>query len=104
MTTHKAAYGPIAAETFAELVSAPYGKAAEVIRKFDPFWGKSEGENVKFRVTLEGSARCFLTVTVGASSKEEAEKLAFEQAETDASDEWDYDEPDEYYIARIEPA
>jgi hypothetical protein len=69
--------GPLSREEFAALVAAPYGAAANAIRKHDPLYGiKEDGEPIKWevyatrRATEEGYAE------VAASSIEEALELA----------------------------
>ena len=51
MSTLDPITGPLDRETFKKLTDAPFGKATEIIRQYDPFWGpwgrrrKSDGRS-----------------------------------------------------------
>lgn len=83
--------GPMPADKFRELIDAPYGAAAVAIRQYDPMWGRKDGEKIKWRVTARAKVEMRAIVTVEASSREEAEKLA--DALPDSSFDW---EPDDF--------
>jgi hypothetical protein len=68
--------GPISADEMRALADAPYGKAAEELRKHDPFWGRGEGEIIKWRVDLSKHVTMIGHVVVEAASEKEAEALA----------------------------
>ncbi len=68
--------GPIPRDVFAEIVAAPHGKARDMIRKYDPLWGRVEGEPIKYRARFTRRAREVGYATVEASSEKEAETLA----------------------------
>lgn len=46
--------GPLSREEFARLVQAPFGKAIEAIREYDPQYGRQPGEKFRWKLT----ARC----------------------------------------------
>jgi hypothetical protein len=71
-------FGPLSPEQFQEAVDAPYGGAAEILRKHDPMWGKfpSTGEKKGWKVTLHQQVTMMATTTVLAETEEEAEALA----------------------------
>ena len=69
------ALGPMTRAEMAEAISAPAGKAAEMIRKYDPFWGKA----------------------IDAIDQEEADKLAEKLKHDDFDDS-------ELTITAVEPA
>jgi hypothetical protein len=75
--------GPVPRDVFKTLVSVPYGKAREVIRKYDPMWGVEEGEKVRWKVT------CYYThvgvAYVEAANQEEADDLANDLLDSDFS-------------------
>jgi hypothetical protein len=66
--------GPVPREQFNEIVNAPHGQAAKLIRKFDPLYGRN-GEKftwaVRFTREVEEEGWGF----VEAATEEEAEKL-----------------------------
>lgn len=85
--------GPIPRDVFAEIVAAPHGKARDMIRKYDPLWGRVEGEPVKWRAHFTRRTREVGYATVEASSEKEAEKIA---ALLDTSTiDWQPDDSDE---------
>lgn len=76
MAIRDRATGPIPREEFMALVSAPFGAAEKAIRKYDPLWGRKEGEKIKWRVTFTRTVRETGYSTVEAADQKEAEKLA----------------------------
>lgn len=72
------ATGPISPEEMRALADAPYGKAAEVLRKHDPAWGlgTADNPNIKWEVVLVGSAPVYAIVEVEAPTEEAARKMA----------------------------
>lgn len=92
--THQS-FGPLSPEDFAALRDLPPMRAAKVIQKFDPLWGKGYGEGQvrSFEVVVQQEVPSIerATVTVEATSVEEAEKLI------DAMD-WDKFKWDHYMI------
>jgi hypothetical protein len=91
--------GPIPREEFAKLLSAPYGEAAKRIRRYDPMWGRADGEKIKWRVEVTGQITG--SAYVEASSEDEASKAAenLSAAEID----WDGGRED-FQVLSIEPA
>lgn len=81
--------GPIPRDKFKELVDAPFGAAAKEIRKYDPMFGRSEGETIKWRVTVQRDAHDTGTIYIDAKDEDEACELAEEASESDV--DWDYD-------------
>lgn len=72
-------YGPLSEDEFRAAVDAPYGKAADILRKHDPMWGKfpSEGgEKIRWRVELTQNVTMRAVTFVEAETEEEAEALA----------------------------
>lgn len=94
-------FGPLSPEEFKKLVDAPYGRAVNVIRRFDPLYGKtsSEGEKVKWRVTLHQDVTMSASVTVEAATEEEAEILA--EAMDDDKLNWDYENNESSYVVNV---
>jgi len=90
--------GPVPREKFAEIVNAPYGQAAKMIRKYDPTWGLKEGEKIKWRVCCSGTMTG--TAYVEAASEEEAIDLAEKLSASEV--DWD-DGRDEIEIESVEP-
>lgn len=76
MKTIDPSTGPIPRAEFAEIVNAPFGKAREAIRKYDPLWGRATGETIKWRVKFTREVTEVGYATVEASSEKEAEEIA----------------------------
>jgi hypothetical protein len=72
-------------EEFRKLIDAPYGAALKSIRKYDPLFGRAEGEKVKWKVTA--SQNMTGTAFVQAADQKEAEALADELG--DSQFDWD---------------
>lgn len=68
--------GPVSAEELRRIADLPYGKAVDELRKHDPFWGRAEGEKIKWRVRYTERVTMRGSVTVEAASEEEAVKIA----------------------------
>ncbi|MBN8958022.1 MAG: hypothetical protein J0H17_15845 [Rhizobiales bacterium] len=68
--------GPLSREEFAALIDAPYGRATEVIRKYDPMFGRAPGEQIEWEVTFERDVTQEGYAVVKASSEEEAREVA----------------------------
>ena len=66
--------GPLSREELAALAAAPAGVAAEKIREHDPFWGRGDGEKIRWKVTGRSNAK--VEAYVMAASQEEANELA----------------------------
>ena len=64
--------GPLTPEELKELASEPFGAGLKAIRKYDPLYGRKEGERFRWRVRL--SARAFAEATVMAANEEEAKE------------------------------
>lgn len=77
--------GPIPPEVFAECVKAPFGKAKEIIRKYDPYWGRGDDEKISWKVRVSGWMGG--TAYVTAATKDEADQLADELSGGDI--DWD---------------
>lgn len=101
---HQQSFGPIPREKFAEIINAPHGKAAELIRTYDPLWGRDNGDGVerKWKVKLSREITEIGFATVMAVTEEGAKILA------DALDEHDIDWQHEYsdhgIVESVEPA
>lgn len=102
MSAHRAT-GPIPPDVFQDIVNAPYGQAASMIRKYDPLWGRSlgNGEKIKWRVKLTQQVTMAAFVTVEAESEEEAEHLA--SLIPDQSVSWDFEDADLSEVESAEP-
>ncbi len=85
------ATGPISPEQMRALADAPFGKAAEVLRKHDPAWGLATPENpiLKWSVTLTGTVVAYAIVEVEAPDEATARKFAL--ATRLSSSDWDAD-------------
>jgi hypothetical protein len=81
MAAKDAVSGPLPRERLRELVEAPHGHAAKEIQKYDPQWGRRDGEKFEWEV------RCTAVMTgraiVLASSQDEADKAADELSEAE---------------------
>jgi hypothetical protein len=71
-------FGPLTPEQFQSAVDAPYGGAAEILRRHDPMWGKftGDGEKIKWKVRLHQQVTMQAVTYVEAATEEEAEALA----------------------------
>ncbi len=87
MAAHDKATGPIPREEFMALVSAPFGAAEKVIRKYDPLWGRKDGEKIKWRVKFSRKVWETGDAIVEAENEKEAEDLADNISDDDIS--WD---------------
>ena len=92
--------GPMTRAELAEAIAAPAGKATEIIRKYDPQWGRRPGEKFDWVVKVRRSSRDEGTAIVKAASQEEADDLADELGDADI--DWDHD--DSFEIDSVEPA
>lgn len=90
--------GPVPRAEFAEAVAAPAGGAAKIIRQYDPFFQRAEGEKIRWRI--EAKSQMTGVAYVEAATQKEAEKLAddLDDAEFDWTSRWGIDE-----IVSIEP-
>ena len=97
------ATGPIPRDEFFSLVDAPCGRAAQVIRRYDPLWGRGlgDGKKIKWRVKLTQLVTMAGYVTVEAESQEEAGHLAEQIPDRDVS--WDFECADLSEIEEVEP-
>jgi hypothetical protein len=98
--------GPVPPEEFRRLVDAPHGEAVKAIRKYDPTYGLKDGETIKWIVTYEREVTQVGTITVDASSEDEAEKLADEILENDEERfAWESTDSfaDNYELISVEP-
>lgn len=75
--------GPLSRDQFRELVDAPFGKATEVIRKYDPLFGRKEGEKFSWKVIASSTST--MVAYVEAENEDEAKKLA-DELDDDAFD------------------
>ena len=97
------ATGPMPADKFRELIDAPFGAAAKAIRQYDPLWGRSEGEKIRWSVRLSMDCPMVAAVTVEAETADEAENLAYEMSPH--SIEWepaDGYSGDEFIVMNVE--
>lgn len=93
--------GPFSREEFAKLVSAPFGEALKEIRKYDPLWGRTAGEKIKWRIVFSRQITERAEKIVEAQTLEEAEKLSdkIEDRELD----WDVEDTDMSTVELVEP-
>lgn len=77
--------GPVPIDEFRALVNAPAGEARKRIQKYDPLFGRAEGEKIKWQVTFTGRGTGYATVM--AASQKEAEKVA--DGLSDAEIDWE---------------
>ena len=70
------AWGEVSPEDVQEIINAPAGKAAEIIRKYDPAWGRTGEEvyEVHFVKKITEYHNC--KVKISAASQEDADKIA----------------------------
>lgn len=94
--------GPIPPEEFKALVDAPHGQALKAIRKYDPHYGKDDGDLRKWRVKLVKEVTATGFVTVEAVSEEEAGSLA--HGISDYKIDWDYDDDGTSWAEEVKPA
>lgn len=87
------ATGPISPEMMRELADAPYGKAGEVLRKFDPAWGLSgpDGQLRKYDVTLTGMLPASAVMEVEATNAKQAREIAMKMRTRFDTLDWDVD-------------
>jgi hypothetical protein len=85
------------------LADAPYGKAAEVLRKYDPSWGLATPDRPlrKYDVTLTAMLPAVAVVEVEATSPGQAREVAL--AERFANLDWDVDgNPEDVAVQDVE--
>jgi hypothetical protein len=96
--------GPLSREEFRALSTAPFGTATDVIRKYDPLYGRQPGEKIRWLVTLTREVPERGYATVIAETEEEAAQLAANLTETEIDWEPDCDACyDEGTIEKIVP-
>ena len=100
MNSNDPVTGPIPRDEFAALVALPCGEARKAIRKYDPLFGREEGEKIEWKVRAERRRDDCGTAIVKASSQEEADKLADDLTEHDF--DWDDDFGD-IEVKSVEP-
>lgn len=100
---HDPITGPMPRTEFAEAIAAPFGKAREAIRKYDPLWGRETGEVIKWEVKFTRKVREEGWATVEAATEKEAEKLAEKIPDSQIS--WDVGDcwGDDIEIESVEP-
>jgi len=82
--------GPVPRDVLKSLVDAPFGAALKTIRKYDPLYGRVEGETIKWRVRFERELIETGSAVVDASSEKEAMEIAGLLDEGDVN----WDDPD----------
>ncbi len=95
-------FGPMTPEEMSAALAAPYGKAAEIVRKHDPHFGKA-AEDKKWRVTFSRQVTERGYAIVKAATEEEANELAMDVPDADVKS-LDYDDPWTWEIDEVEPA
>lgn len=98
------ATGPISPEQMRALADAPYGKAGEVLRKYDPAWGLSgpEAPLRKYDVTLSAMLPATAYIEVEATNPEQARKIAMQERYSNL--DWDIDgSPEDVEICDVAP-
>jgi hypothetical protein len=95
MTVHPAT-GPISPELMRALADAPFGKAAEALRKHDPAWGlvTPDRPNLTWTVTLTGEVIATLEVKVVALTEGEARERALIAHRKMPVEDWEIDRYD----------
>jgi hypothetical protein len=93
--------GPMPRERLKELVDAPFGKAAEIIRQYDPMWGRRAGEKHEWLVRVERDGTGTGTAFIKAANQDEADELADELTESDI--DWDDCDFNGLSIISVEP-
>ncbi len=68
-------FGKLTPEEMAAAVNAPAGQAVKILRKADPLWGRGDGEKIKWRARCSRRVKEYGSITVEATSQEEAERL-----------------------------
>lgn len=81
MPTRDPVTGPLSRETLKELAASPHGIAVKTIRRFDPQWGRAEGEKFRWKVTGRQDSHVYAFVM--AANQKEADKLADELDDND---------------------
>lgn len=97
------ATGPITPEQMRALADAPFGKAAEALRKHDPAWGLASPDNPlrKYDVTLTAMLPATAVVEVEATNPDQARKIAMQ--ERFSSLDWDIDgNPEDVEVVDVE--
>lgn len=86
-------FGPLSAEEFQQAIDAPFGGAADILRKHDPLWGKlsPDGAPIKWKVRLEQEVTMVAFLTVEAATAEDAIAIAEETADKARDLGWDFD-------------
>ena len=97
-------YGPLSAEQFQTLVDAPFGKALQTLRQYDPMWGRAPGETIRWRVTVSRLVREVGTAYVEAASEREAENLAANLDDRQINWDWDSCNSNDEMVESVEPA
>lgn len=90
--------GPLSRDEFMELAGAPFGAAAKRIRDFDPFFGRGDGEKIRWKVKCRGDMHG--TAYIEAASEKEANNLADNLSEAEV--DWDGGS-DDFEILSVEP-
>ena len=90
--------GPIPLLQFRELIDLPFGRAAAVIQRYDPEWGRRPGEKFEWKVEVRRADQG--VAYIKAASQEEADRLADDLVESDI--DWDND-GDDFTIVSVEP-
>jgi hypothetical protein len=100
-------FGPVPPAEFKRAMNAPALVAADIIRKYDPSFGKTDNasEPKKFRVRVRREVSNYerATVEVEAASKEDAETLV--EAMPPSGFDWSYSESgdaDTFYVENTE--
>ncbi len=99
MPTLDPATGPVPRAKFYALVDAAYGEATKVIRKYDPMFGRKEGEQLQWLVTY--TQEIYGYAYVHATSEKEARELA-KRLNRSKEIAWETPEKDEGQLLSVE--
>lgn len=70
-------YGPVPKEMIAEALAAPSGKATQILRKYDPLFGRGVHNPKKFSITVTRKAirKDEAIVEIEAADEKQAEEI-----------------------------
>ena len=83
------------------LADAPYGKAAEVLRKHDPLFGVKDGDKIKWSVHVTTTSTATAYTEVEAGSEEEAIELVSKRGAN--SFDWEVGWVDDFDVDGADP-
>jgi hypothetical protein len=96
--------GPVPRHVFLQLAGLPYGKAAAIIRQYDPHFGRVDGTVKTWNVAFEARLSARIVVQVEAENPEEAEKMAVQKADRLDADDFEVDDIQDMKIISVDYA